>query len=83
VRIRLSYITSLFAAAAAAAAITTAPSALAAPTVTAGRPQAQETRIDSGPNASPCPSPGNVLPHNSPPYPDNPCYPSYHHYRGE
>jgi hypothetical protein len=81
-RIKLNYITPLLAAGAAVAAIATAPTAVAVPNAAADSAQGQQTRIDSGPTASPCPLPGNVQPDNSPPYPYYPCYPSYHGYGG-
>jgi hypothetical protein len=66
-RIKLNYITPLLAAGAAVAAIATAPTAVAVPNAAADSAQGQQTRIDSGPTASPCPLPGNVQPDNSPP----------------
>jgi hypothetical protein len=75
-RIRPNYITALLAAGAAVAAV-------AVPNAAADSAQGQQTRIDSGPTASPCPLPGNVQPDNSPPYPYYPCYPSYHNYGGD
>ena len=68
--LRLNYIATLLATAAAAVAIAAAPIAVAAPRASGDGPQAHQSCTDLGGTQTECQSPGNVQVNDAPPQVD-------------